>query len=1590
MGPRREAFADTLRSVVESLPGVAWARLNAPIGRVVVSGDVAALDPERLVRVVEGVEQLFAIDARPFWRTRRDNPADREPLVRFAVELGADATAFALGLVGRALGAETRAGQIDFAAILSLLDGVPQLRSSLERMLGPATIELLLNIAQAGTQALLQGTSGPVLDVAVRVLRLRRHQAMRATWERREPQLCAEPEQHLEVEPEVGHRPVPLRHGPIEDYTNKAVLASLGGFGFGVVSSHDVSSSTAVIFGGIPKPARVGRDAFCSLLARNLARREILVMDPDALVRLDRIDDLVIDGRLLRPAGGRVQEIVILDGIDEREARRRILELLDPARPTEVRTRDDWSLRPASASSLQRRRELESRRRAQARSGGWTLTLHKRGRAVAVAFLAPIGDPEIQALVAVARKAKLRIIATSEGAGPADENGEGPPTPVAWIDPDETVAGGPALPVSIRRLQSGGRGVLFVARGASPGLLAADFGVGLPVAGEPPPWGASLIAASGLSDARLVLQAVAASRDASRQAVYLAMVEAASGLVLATAGLRARTVRRIMTATNAASLVAIGNAIRLARGIETDAYVRRAVPIPWHSLEVDDALARLRTSRAGLSSRAVAERRAHPEASSSPVRAFAGMLLDELTSPLAPVLAAGAGLSAMVGSVVDAGLIAGVVGINAIVGAAQQYRTGRVLASLSAHERTATRVRRDGAVRWVEPDALVRGDVIELEVGDVVPADARVIEADGLELDESSLTGESLPVAKGAAPSYAPAIADRTSMIWAGTSVAAGSCVAVVTAVGRDTEAQRGIAGVEPPPTGVEVRLASLTNLTAPLAALSGAALITSGVARGRPHEEVVASGVSLAVAAIPEGLPVLALLAELAAARRLSRRNALVRNPGAVEALGRVDVLCADKTGTLTEGRIRLREVSDGQAEATIDALDERHRSILAVALRASPEQTEESLPHVTDQALFDAAAPLELEPRGTAESWERVAELPFEPARGYHAVLGIRRGETMLWVKGAPEVVIPRCTSRRTRGEAIEPVDSAGREALLRHAIEMAARGLRVLAIAERVIEPRLELADRHVGDLVFRGLVGFVDPVRPSAREAIGDLRRAGVGVVMISGDHPSTAATIAGELGIPAEGVLSGPELEVLSDSELDARIEGVSVFARVTPAQKVRIVRAFQRIGKTVAMTGDGANDAPAIRLADVGISFGARATSAARQAADVVVTDDRIETIVHAVLEGRALWRGVRDAVALLVGGNVGEIAFNLAGGLLEGRAPLNARQLLLVNLLTDTFPALTIAVRPPSGGDPQALLREGPEASLGRALDRDIVWRATVTAGAASGAWLVARRLGSARRADTVGLLALVGTQLGQTLALSRGSPQVLASGLGSLGALLLAVELPGVSHFFGCRPLGPLGLAQAAVASALGTGVALVGPRLSEWLADDAAGRLARRPDVGSPPAFATPLDRLARRCGPDSILGVERGSTGRDDRGIGGPRPHVGKARRPGLWSSVATRAAISRGHLYLPAVGEISMISRMHGLARTLLHQRDQRGASDETNRSACHHSPLLGGRDRVQRTPAEGDRVPTRNRHRLFRWHRGRGVQRRRCDRGSGR
>lgn len=1305
----RAALARRLDEAYGAVRGVAWAELHPFVHRLVVAFDPAecALD-ELVARLVE-VERACGIGDRPFPSEGPEHPGDLEPLVRAVLELGGDVAGLWLAVVGRVLALPVPPLLIDAVALFGVLEGMPRLRGVVEERLGTQTASLVLGVASALSHGLAQRPSGPLVDIAHRCLQIGERLGRRRVWQARAADLCAEP---TRAEPDADFadpRPAALPPGAIEAYTEAAFAGALGAFGLGMAATGSLAGATTGLVGGVPKAARLGREAFATLLGRMIAARGVLTLDPAALRQLDRIDRLVM--------------------------------------AADVRA-----------------------------------------------------TPAGHALAAIAEAAGIAVVT--------------PPTPAEAPSPDDATA----LLVEVRALQRAGQGVMLVDDRRAAALRAADCGVGLVTPGRTPPWGAHVLGGRSLEDVRVLVEACAAARTVARQSVWLTEAGIGAGVLLSFGSLGAMAAERVTTAVNVAALAAMANGVRLAWSIDADApRLPSADATPWHRLAVDEVLARLGTSLAGLADDEAARRRVpeppHPSRLTTLGRAFA----DQLATPLTPFLAAGAGLAAVAGSVVDAALVGGVTAVNAALGAVQRVRTDAAIADLDEQQAHVARVRRAGRVLSVDAAALVPGDVVALQAGDLVRADCRVAAAVDLEVDESSVTGESLPVGKSPEPCDADALADRTSMLWAGTAVAAGHATGIVVAVGRDTEMRRASAvrGAAPR-SGVEARLESLVAFTGPAAALSGITVAAAGLVRGLPLREVLSAGVSLAMAAVPEGLPVLATVGQLAAARRLSRRGALVRNPRALDALGRVDVVCLDKTGTLTEGNLSVRVVSDGSSDAELGAEAPYARAVVTCALRATPETRDgRRLPHLTDRAIADAAARVGAE-RGAA--WQPVAELPFENRRPYHAVLG-RDGERyLLCVKGAPDVLLPRCSHL---GDATAALDDTARAAVERHVAGLAGRGLRLLAVAERPLASNGRLDDARVDGLVLRGFVGLGDPVRDAATTAIEGLRRAGVRTVMITGDHPATAETIAAQLGIDDRTPLTGPAIDALDDAALAAAVATTGVYARVTPAHKARIVTALQRSGHVVAMTGDGANDAAAIRLADVGIALargGSGAGSVARGAADLVVTDDRIETVVDAVLEGRALWVGVRDAIAILVGGNLSEIAFTLGTGVLAKRAAFNARQLLLVNLLTDALPAMAVAGRPPASRDPALLRREGPEASLGDALERAILERAVVTLAGTSAAWALARLTGGEARAGTVSLVTLVTTQLGQTLASGGGHPLVVATTVGSFLTLGTIVQTPGLSGLFGCRPLGPLGWTIALGSAGAANAVALLRPG---WIA-------------------------------------------------------------------------------------------------------------------------------------------------------------------------
>jgi magnesium-transporting ATPase (P-type) len=547
----------------------------------------------------------------------------------------------------------------------------------------------------------------------------------------------------------------------------------------------------------------------------------------------------------------------------------------------------------------------------------------------------------------------------------------------------------------------------------------------------------------------------------------------------------------------------------------------------------------------------------------------------------------------------------------------------------------------------------------------------------------------------------------------------------------------------------------------------------------------------------------------EVAVARRLAGRHAVVRRLAAVEALGRVDVACTDKTGTLTAGRLALTTVSsmDREVRPSRSLRGALQRVLLAGSLATPHPDAADAQVHPTDVAVAEAA---ELAGLGENLVLEREAELAFDPSRSFHAALV----QGHVYLKGAVEALAPRCDRVRTKGRE-QPLDDPARDALLQRAHHLAERGLRILMVAEGP-------ADASLSDpqgLVALGFLGLSDPLRPEVPAAIQRCHEAGVRVIMLTGDHPATAAAIAREAGLngPEAGILIGSDIAELHDDELDERLEHATVIARVTPLDKLRIVESLQRRGHTVAMTGDGVNDAPALRLADVGVAMGRKGTEVARQAADVVLADDNFTTLVEALVEGRSFWRNIRRSLGLLLGGNLGELGMVVGASLLGTTPPLISRQILVVNMVTDIFPSLAVALQPPENRRLASLAREGT-AALGGPLWRDVRRRGLATALPSLAAFLLTLPSGDLVQARSVAFASLVSTELSQTLHLGRAegghlTRTVAAAVAGSFGFLALTFVLPPLRTFLGLATLGPtqwaLVGAAALVAALVGGGV-------------------------------------------------------------------------------------------------------------------------------------------------------------------------------------
>jgi cation-transporting P-type ATPase I len=1463
-----------LAQALARIEDVRWAEVNAITGRVAVAFDGGEPTLSNLIDLIDGLEETFGTRrdrSNPAWDTeeRADHPADDEPIHRVIAIAAGDLLSLGWAAAGRV--ARVRRLPAELAGIVTIVDNNPWLRLQAERVLGRRVSALVLPLVGAAVSGI--SPLGAIVDLGVQAALLDELRARRRVWAEQEPLFYAvSSDDHIDP-PDIGPRPVPLPDGPIEDWVNRAGGLGLAAAGSSLVATRSLRTGIDVLIASTPRAARLGREGFAALLGRTLAYRGIVPLDGSALRRLDRIDTVVLDAEVLTGDEVGVRRVVTPSGDPAGEAQVAAAErLFVPEAPQRVRRRAPWRLSPfadVDPAAVAAARGARSRAREIRAEGGTPLALLRADEVVAIVDVAPVLGDAVAPVVEAIRAAGHRLVV-------ADGDGR----VARQLDADARLRAGDTLGEQIRELQAEGAGVMVIGRQGHSGLAAADVGLGVVAATGRPSWGADLILGHELADAATIVAATSVARQVSERSARFAMSGSALGGLVAVAGPRTGAGARVLAMVNGAAGAALVSgswaAVQLAHAPRPRAPHRTR----WHELTTERALELAASDgQEGLATAEVAQRGTVTSLASGEVTPLEPFLA-ELANPLNPVLAAGAGLSAATRSMGDAALVLGLIGVNTVVGGVQRLRADRTVRQLLERDLRQVAVVRDGREQQLAEDELVRGDVIVLRAGDPVPADARILEADGCEVDESSLTGESLPVTKTPDATPDAEVADRTCILFEHTTVVAGSARAVVVATGEHTEVARSLALTgPPPPTGVELRLEELTRRLVPAAL--GVAGLTAGVGALRrwPAADIAGTAVSLSIASVPEGLPFVATAGQLAGARRLAQRGAVVRNPRTVEALGRVDVLCVDKTGTLTEGRVAVTGVSDGRTEVGIGALTDEARRTLLAALRASdqPGDHGRGLDDLddADQALHQVADGLGLDPIRDLGPWTVVDDLPFEASRGLHAVLG-RNGQRgrdhRILVKGAPEVLLDSCDTWAPGGEQVA-LDETARAEVTAHVDELARQGHRLLAVADRAVSATSDVGEGRIERLCLRGFIVLADPVRDTAAAAVQGIARAGVRTIMVTGDHPETAASIARQLGIGTGGrVLTGPDVDAVDDDELARLLGEVQVVARVTPAAKLRVVSALQGAGHVVAMTGDGANDAAAIRLAEVGVALGRRSSTAARDAADIVITDDQVETLIDAIAEGRALWASVREALAVLVGGNLGEIGFTTIASTFSRRAPLHPRQFLLVNLFTDLAPAMAIAVRPPTDVSAETLLREGPEASLGDALRRDMAIRGTATAAGATAAWTASRLTTTGRRSGTVGLAALVGTQLGQTIVAGGWrEPATMLTVAGSAAGLVAAVQTPVVSRFFGSRPLGPLGWSQAitaSVAATLGSEVAArVANRLDAFRAEQAA-----RDETPVPPrGRRAPVN--ARGEGPTRVLVT--GATG-----------YVGRALVPAL--------------------------------------------------------------------------------------------------------
>ncbi len=814
----------------------------------------------------------------------------------------------------------------------------------------------------------------------------------------------------------------------------------------------------------------------------------------------------------------------------------------------------------------------------------------------------------------------------------------------------------------------------------------------------------------------------------------------------------------------------------------------------WHLLTTEAVLEKLGTGKNGLSSTEAKDRLARYGQNllkEAPKKSPFLLFLKQFTDVLVLILIAAAFISASTGDVTDTIVIIFIVFLNATIGFTQEYRAERAMDALKKLEAPFVTAIRNGLHTRIPSQDIVIGDIIELSAGEKVSADLRLIESFNLNAEEAALTGESLPVEKNTKPMEGTtALADRKNMSFMGTIITYGRGIGVVTATGMDTELGKIahlIQEAKDKKTPIQERLERMGKWLAVAALLLCAVIFTAGVLRGEPMQLMLLTAISLAVAAIPESLPAVITIVLALGAYRMVKANALIRKLPSVETLGSVTTICSDKTGTLTLNRMSAELIY------TIDGLekewniDDRITGKLLHAMVLCNDAAIESGKRIGDPmeiALLQAGIETGITKEDALRDYPRVNELPFDSSRKRMSTIHkTPENKYIAFVKGAVDSLLEISPYILT-DSGVKEMGNVDKEQMLIYNDEMASKGVRVLAFAYRDIKKEMQ-PDEAENELVFIGLVGLKDPPRDEAREAVLQCKDAGIRPVMITGDHPATAAAIARDVEILSgnERVMTGKELNEISDEEFRNIVEMVSVYARVQPEDKVRIVNILREKGHIVAMTGDGVNDAPALKGANIGVAMGITGTDVSKEASDMILLDDNFATIVKAIKEGRIIYDNIRKFIRYMLSTNSGEVLTMFFAILLGMPLPLLPIQILWVNLVTDSLPALALGLEPAERDVMKRQPRDPKESIFARGMWQQIIWVGSLMAAGIIFIMWYEMRNSDVRHMQSMAFFTLAMFQMFNVMAIRSERESLFRIGLFSnaklLGAVLLTFAL-------------------------------------------------------------------------------------------------------------------------------------------------------------------------------------------------------------------